>query len=144
MLPLRVILHPTDFSDRSQCAFELACRLARDSGAELIVVHVVQPPPFVTHGEMAKALQQAEGYRRESRMACRTASLRTQYRMSAPTTTGIRPRKRPAGAINTFTPIWPKPITGAATVAYGPSCCKRPHCDHGRTEMFRKAGLPRG
>ena len=65
MLPLRVILHPTDFSDRSQCAFELACRLARDSGAELIVVHVVQPPPFVTHGEMAKALQQAEGYRRE-------------------------------------------------------------------------------
>ena len=33
--------------------------------AELIVVHVVQPPPFITHGEMAKALEQAEGYRRE-------------------------------------------------------------------------------
>src|SRR5262245_29839030 len=65
MLPLRAILHPTDFSDRSQYAFELACRLARDSEARLIVLHVVQPPPFITHGEMEKALQQAEGYRRE-------------------------------------------------------------------------------
>jgi nucleotide-binding universal stress UspA family protein len=65
MIPMRAILHPTDFSDRSQRAFELACRLARDSGARLIVLHVVQPPPFVTHGEMEKALQQAEGYRRD-------------------------------------------------------------------------------
>jgi nucleotide-binding universal stress UspA family protein len=65
MLPLHAILHPTDFSDRSQYAFELACRLARDSGARLIVLHVVQSPPFITHGEMEKALQQAEGYRRE-------------------------------------------------------------------------------
>ena len=65
MLPARVILHPTDFSDRSDCAFELAWRLARESDAKLIVLHVVQPPPFVTYGEMAKALQQAEGYRRE-------------------------------------------------------------------------------
>jgi nucleotide-binding universal stress UspA family protein len=65
MLPLHAILHPTDFSDRSLDAFDLACRLARDSGARLIVLHVVQPPPFVTHGEMEKALQQAKGYRRE-------------------------------------------------------------------------------
>jgi nucleotide-binding universal stress UspA family protein len=65
MLPVRVILHPTDFSDRSQCAFELACRLARDCAAQLIVLHVVQPPPFVTHGELEKALQQAAGYRRD-------------------------------------------------------------------------------
>jgi nucleotide-binding universal stress UspA family protein len=65
MLPIHTILHPTDFSDRSEAAFQLACLLARESGARLIVLHVVQPPPFVTHGEMARALEQAEGYRRE-------------------------------------------------------------------------------
>jgi nucleotide-binding universal stress UspA family protein len=65
MLPIHTILHPTDFSERSEAAFQLACLLARESGARLIVLHVVQPPPFVTHGEMARALEQAEGYRRE-------------------------------------------------------------------------------
>jgi nucleotide-binding universal stress UspA family protein len=42
MLPIRTILHPTDFSDYSRAAFELACALARDYGAELIVLHVNQ------------------------------------------------------------------------------------------------------
>jgi nucleotide-binding universal stress UspA family protein len=46
MLPIRKILHPTDFSDPSRAAFELACALARDYGAQLVVVHVVQPPPM--------------------------------------------------------------------------------------------------
>jgi nucleotide-binding universal stress UspA family protein len=40
MLPIRTILHPTDFSDYSRAAFELACALARDYNAELIVLHV--------------------------------------------------------------------------------------------------------
>src|SRR5262249_4880535 len=65
VLPIHVILHPMDFSDRSDYAFQLACRLARESQAALIVLHVVEPPPFVTHGEMEKALQQAQGYRRD-------------------------------------------------------------------------------
>src|SRR6516225_9955998 len=41
MLPLRTILHPTDFSERSGYALRLACSLARDLGARLIVLHVV-------------------------------------------------------------------------------------------------------
>ena len=41
MLAVNTILHPTDFSERSQYAFWLACPLARDYGARLIVVHVV-------------------------------------------------------------------------------------------------------
>src|SRR5262245_18819477 len=45
MLKMRKILHPTDFSDLSQAAFELACALARDYGAELVVVHVHNPQP---------------------------------------------------------------------------------------------------
>jgi nucleotide-binding universal stress UspA family protein len=44
VLAIRTILYPTDFSDRCRPAFELACALARDYGATLVVVHVVQLP----------------------------------------------------------------------------------------------------
>lgn len=44
MLAIRRILHPTDFSDLSRPAFELACSLARDYGAELVVCHVCPLP----------------------------------------------------------------------------------------------------
>jgi nucleotide-binding universal stress UspA family protein len=40
MLAIRTILHPTDLSPLSECAFRLACSLARDHGARLIVLHV--------------------------------------------------------------------------------------------------------
>ena len=42
MLPIRTILHPTDFSEHSKPAFEMACALARDYHAGLVVVHVTQ------------------------------------------------------------------------------------------------------
>jgi nucleotide-binding universal stress UspA family protein len=44
MLPIKTILHPTDFSKHSDYAFRLACALARDYGARLVVVHVAEPP----------------------------------------------------------------------------------------------------
>ena len=44
MFPLRTILHPTDFSPCAQRAFRLACDLAHDYGARLIVLHVGRPP----------------------------------------------------------------------------------------------------
>jgi nucleotide-binding universal stress UspA family protein len=47
MLPIRTILHPTDFSYRSQHAFRLACALARDYGARLHLLHVVPTPLMV-------------------------------------------------------------------------------------------------
>ena len=43
MLTIRTILHATDFSERSEFAFRLACSLARDYGARLIVMHVAEP-----------------------------------------------------------------------------------------------------
>ncbi len=46
MLPIRTILHPTDFSECSGHAFQLACSLARDHGARVIVLHVI-PVPLV-------------------------------------------------------------------------------------------------
>jgi nucleotide-binding universal stress UspA family protein len=50
MLAIRTILHPTDFSQRSQCALALACALARDYGARLIALHVAEVPTLA-YGE---------------------------------------------------------------------------------------------
>ena len=44
MLPIRNILHPTDFSERSESAFQLASALARDYRAHLTILHVHQEP----------------------------------------------------------------------------------------------------
>ena len=47
MLPIHTILPPTDFSEHSEHAFRLACGLARDYSARLIVLHVWSMPPPV-------------------------------------------------------------------------------------------------
>ncbi len=46
MLTIRTILHPTDFSEHSDAAFKLACALARDYKARLVVAHVNPLPPM--------------------------------------------------------------------------------------------------
>ena len=50
MTHIRTILHPTDFSKQSEFAFQLACSLSRDYGAELYVLHVM-PLPVVAYME---------------------------------------------------------------------------------------------
>jgi nucleotide-binding universal stress UspA family protein len=40
MLIFHTILHPTDFSEAAEFAFQLAATLARDHGARLVVLHV--------------------------------------------------------------------------------------------------------
>jgi len=50
MLPIKTILHPTDFSKPSEYALRLACALARDYQARLLLVHVVEPPVY--YGEL--------------------------------------------------------------------------------------------
>lgn len=50
MLPISVIVHPTDFSEHSANAFQLAGGLARDYGARLILLHVVAHPTIL-YGE---------------------------------------------------------------------------------------------
>jgi nucleotide-binding universal stress UspA family protein len=52
MLPIRTVLHPTDFSGHSDYAFRLACSLARDYGARLIVLHVLERPVLIYAGVM--------------------------------------------------------------------------------------------
>jgi nucleotide-binding universal stress UspA family protein len=49
MLPIHKILHPTDFSERSETAFRLACTLARDNNVPLVLLHVHSP--FVAYGD---------------------------------------------------------------------------------------------
>ncbi len=44
MLALRTILHPTDFSPLAYRAFEVACSLALDYHARLVLLHVHEPP----------------------------------------------------------------------------------------------------
>jgi len=48
--PIQTILHPTDFSHGSGDAFRLACSLARDHGARLIVLHVSSVPDLAYQG----------------------------------------------------------------------------------------------
>jgi len=47
MRGVQTILHPTDFSEQSQSAFELASTLARDCRARLVVLHVIHLPVVV-------------------------------------------------------------------------------------------------
>jgi nucleotide-binding universal stress UspA family protein/quercetin dioxygenase-like cupin family protein len=44
MPTIQTILHPTDLSDNSRYAFRLACTLARDYRARLILLHVIPAP----------------------------------------------------------------------------------------------------
>ena len=43
MLPVKTLLHPTDLSDASRHAFDIACQIARDRGARIVLLHVVPP-----------------------------------------------------------------------------------------------------
>jgi nucleotide-binding universal stress UspA family protein len=55
MLPVATILHPTDFSEHSEFAFRLACALARDYKARLVLLHVLPPPMVIYAGGLAPA-----------------------------------------------------------------------------------------
>jgi nucleotide-binding universal stress UspA family protein len=63
MKPVKTILHPTDFSSHSQEALRLACELAREEGARLVILHVV--PPHVPWTGAASELSKAERYEHE-------------------------------------------------------------------------------
>jgi nucleotide-binding universal stress UspA family protein len=57
MFPVKTILHPTDFSDSSRCAFVLASSLAREHGARLVVLYVNQTlGPMVAFDEIITGL----------------------------------------------------------------------------------------
>jgi universal stress protein A len=63
MFPIRRILHPTDFSEQSNAAFEVACALARDYSAELVILHVYSTPPVFAPDGIAVPLPSEDPYR---------------------------------------------------------------------------------
>src|SRR4051794_16783690 len=64
MFPIRTILLPTDFSEASAAAFQLACSLARDHGSRIIALHVV-PLPVAPYDMGGWVAIEPEGYRDE-------------------------------------------------------------------------------
>jgi len=62
MFKIKTILYATDFSECSESAFHLACSLARDHGARLIVLHVIPPQAF--HCDVVPR-HQPNGYREQ-------------------------------------------------------------------------------
>jgi nucleotide-binding universal stress UspA family protein len=73
---IQKILHPTDFSESSGYAFQLACSLARDRGARLIVLHVM-PVPLVQE----KRLYREEMAEELNRLAARDGQIRVEHRL---------------------------------------------------------------
>jgi nucleotide-binding universal stress UspA family protein len=65
MLPIRVILHPTDFSVASEHARQMAYELARDYGARLLFLHSVEPPVY--YGELGVNYTASDGFRELAR-----------------------------------------------------------------------------
>jgi nucleotide-binding universal stress UspA family protein len=64
MFPVHTILHPTDFSEHSEYAYRVACALARDYGARLVVLHVAATPVIV-YGEGVAPLDAEACYAEE-------------------------------------------------------------------------------
>jgi nucleotide-binding universal stress UspA family protein len=84
MLPVHTILHPTDFSERSRHAFGLACSLARDYGARLVLLHVI-PTPIIGFGEGVIPPEpeevEAEGREQLARLQPPGANVRAERRL---------------------------------------------------------------
>ena len=55
MASIKRILHATDFSKASARALQEAVKLAKENSARLLVVHVIEPTPYVAGGEFGGA-----------------------------------------------------------------------------------------
>jgi nucleotide-binding universal stress UspA family protein len=69
----KTILHPTDFSERSEAALAAAVMFAREYGARLVVLHV-SVPPAALYGEGAVPLLPGEWRANMKRTLDRLAS----------------------------------------------------------------------
>jgi nucleotide-binding universal stress UspA family protein len=57
-MAIRRILHPSDFSAASRPAFKRAVELAKALRGQLLLVHVIGPPPLVGEGYMTPEIIQ--------------------------------------------------------------------------------------
>src|ERR1043165_694496 len=56
MFAIKNILHPTDFSEPSEYAFQWACALAMDYQAQLTIMHVMRVPLVFNEGVIFPSL----------------------------------------------------------------------------------------
>ena len=63
-MKIGTILHPTDFSRNSESAFHMACALARDYNARLVLLHI-KPLPTVAYGEFGALPPEATDHMEE-------------------------------------------------------------------------------
>jgi universal stress protein A len=89
MFPLKTILCPTDFSEPSLLALKAANELARISGAEIIMVHVVSPLPVAPHPEAMASFNVAT-YMEEMLKSAR-ASMDRLIKEKGPSDVTVRP-----------------------------------------------------
>lgn len=89
MFTLDTILYPTDFSKPSEYAFPLACSMARDHGAKVIIMHVAPAPATMVGGEMMVPLppvdykaQLWESFRKLQATEPRARELRIETRLA--------------------------------------------------------------
>lgn len=59
MIHLKTILHPTDFSANSHYALELACAMAREQEARVILLHIVPRPISIGRDSQVPAFKEA-------------------------------------------------------------------------------------
>ena len=87
MLTIRRILHPTDFSPSSDAALRLAAVLAKDHDAQVVLLHVIEPPPVGSSGAVPAPPpglppSRAEVEQRLSALAATLPELRTECRVA--------------------------------------------------------------
>jgi nucleotide-binding universal stress UspA family protein len=59
MIRLKKILQPTDFSKDARYALEVACALARDQAAQVILLHVLPRPAAIGRDPQTQAFKEA-------------------------------------------------------------------------------------
>jgi MFS superfamily sulfate permease-like transporter/nucleotide-binding universal stress UspA family protein len=71
VLPIKAILHPTDFSEHADFAFQQTCAIAREHGARLMVLHVCPPAVATSKIEAAMLPSEAEKERLRAELSRR-------------------------------------------------------------------------
>jgi universal stress protein A len=79
MNTIQTILHPTDFSESADHAFRLACSLARDHEARLVLLHVVPTAAPVASGMLVGGFSSDWVDDEEPRLTERLEALRENH-----------------------------------------------------------------
>ncbi|MDR3633319.1 MAG: universal stress protein [Isosphaeraceae bacterium] len=92
--PSRLVIHPTDFSSASGCAFAVASALAREQGARLLLLHVAAPGT----GDEEAIVRNLESLRRQAEAAGLTGAVEVRAAEGEPVAEILRTAVEAAGS----------------------------------------------